>query len=261
VVWRQKLNAPAAGTPTVEDGMVYVVGRDSTAWAVDAKTGKVKWQLVGTPSPSGMIGSAAPAVTPRTVLFPFGSGDIIAALKTGGVQLWSASIAGSRLGRGYNNVTDITGDPVVDGSVTYVGNQTGRLSALETSSGIEIWSAHEAAYGAVLPVGGSVFLISDEAKLVRLDAKTGQPIWSVDMPYFEAEKAKKLKAITAHYGPVLAGGRIVVASGDGLIRMFNPTNGTLVGTVELPGGAASAPALAGGMLYVVSGNGQLHAFR
>jgi outer membrane protein assembly factor BamB len=60
---------------------------------------------------------------------------------------------------------------------------------------------------------------------------------------------------------VLAGGRLVIASGDGTLRMFNPTDGTLVGTTQLPGGAASAPALVGGSLYVVSEKGQLHAFR
>ena len=261
VIWRQKLGAPAAGTPTVEDGLVYVVGRDGTAWAVNARDGKVEWQLAGTPSVTGMVGSAAPATTASTVLFPFGSGELVAALKKGGVQVWTASIAGARLGRGYTAVTDIAGDPVIAGSVTYVGNQSGRLSALETATGTALWSAHEAAYGAVLPVGGSVFLISDEAKLVRLDAATGEAIWSVDMPYFVPTREKKRAEITAHYGPVLAGGRLVVASGDGVIRMFSPTNGALIGSLDLPGGAASAPALAGGMMYVVSSNGQLHAFR
>jgi outer membrane protein assembly factor BamB len=261
VIWRQTIGAPAAGTPTVDGGVVYVVGRDSVAWAIDAKSGKVKWQLAGTPSPTGMIGSAAPGVAARAVLFPYGSGNVQAALKQGGVSLWTAAITGARLGRGYTGVTDITGDPVIDGATTYIGNQSGRLSALETASGSEIWSAREAAYGAVLPVGGSVFLISDEAKLVRLDAATGAPIWSVDMPYFEATKDKRRAAITAHFGPVLAGGRLVVVSGDGVIRLFNPVDGSLVGTTDLPGGAAAPPALAGGVMYVVSGNGQLHAFR
>ena len=108
---------------------------------------------------------------------------------------------------------------------------------------------------------GSVFVVNDEARLVRLDASTGDVIWQAEMPYFDKDKAKKHKAITAHYGPVLAGGRIVVASGDGPLRLFDPTNGTMVYSVDIPGGAASAPVLAQGMLFVVGGNGQLHAFR
>ncbi len=260
-VWRQRLGAAVTGAPAVEGGVVYVVGRDSSAWAIDATDGKVKWQLPGAPGKAGMIGTAAPAVADRVVLLPFVSGEMIAALKQGGVQVWTAGIVGQRLGRAYAGIADLTGDPVVDGAVTYVGNAAGRTYAVATSSGETLWSANEGALGPVLPVGGSVFLVNDEARLVRLDAATGAVIWSVEMPYFEKDKPKKHKSITAHYGPVLAGGRIAVAGGDGVLRLFSPTDGTLVASAEIPGGAASQPALAGGLLLVVGGNGQLHAFR
>ena len=96
---------------------------------------------------------------------------------------------------------------------------------------------------------------------MRLDAETGQVIWSADMPYFLKDKPKRQKSIHGHYGPVLAGGRIVVVSSDGLVRLFDPTDGAMVATAAIPGGASAPPALAGGTLYVIGGNGQLHAFR
>ncbi len=96
---------------------------------------------------------------------------------------------------------------------------------------------------------------------MRLEAATGATIWSVEMPYFENDKPKRRKGIFAHYGPVLAGGRIWVASSDGLLRGFDPESGALVHTAEIPGGAATQPAVAGGTLYVVSTRGQLLAFR
>ena len=131
----------------------------------------------------------------------------------------------------------------------------------DAATGKRLWTAAEGALNPPLVVGGSVFVVNDEARLVRLDASTGDVIWQAEMPYFDKDKAKKHKAITAHYGPVLAGGRIVVASGDGPLRLFDPTTGTMVYSVDIPGGAASAPVLAQGMLFVVGGNGQLHAFR
>ena len=81
------------------------------------------------------------------------------------------------------------------------------------------------------------------------------------MPYFEKDKPSRLRAITTHFGPVLAGGRLVVVSGDGLLRQFNPVDGAMTGSVLIPGGAAAQPALAGGMLFVLAANGQLLAFR
>ena len=260
VIWRQQLGAAVAGAPAVDGNTVYVVGRDSAAWAVDTADGKVRWQINGAVGKPGMVGSAAPAITDRLVILPMPSGEIRAVLKGAGVEVWQAAVAGTRLGRAYALVSDVTGDPVVVGDTIYAGNAAGRTEAV-SGSGETLWSATEGALGPVLPVGGSVFLVNDQAELVRLDAATGAVIWRAEMPYFVNGKPKKQKAITAHYGPVLAGGRIAVASGDGLLRFFSPQNGALVGQAEIPGGAAAQPALAGGLLLVVGQNGQLHAFR
>ncbi|MDR0810250.1 MAG: PQQ-binding-like beta-propeller repeat protein [Gemmobacter sp.] len=261
VLWRQRLGAAVAGAPAVEGDMVYVVGRDSSAWAVATADGKVRWQLPATQGVTGMTGSSAPAVGDRAVFLPMVSGELVAALKSGGLQTWKTPVVGQRLGRGYGMITDVTGDPVLAGSVIYTGNAAGRSYALDSGSGEVIWSAPEGAMGPMLPVGGSVFLVNDEARLVRLDAASGAVIWSVEMPNYLTEKPRKQKAVTAHYGPVLAGGRIAVASSDGLLRLFSPVDGALVATAPIPGGAAAQPALAGGQLIVVGGDGQLHAFR
>lgn len=97
VLWRQQLGASVAGAPAVEGDLVYVVGRDSAGWAVDARDGKVRWQLTGTTGGMGMVGSSAPAVTDRLVLLPNVSGELRAVLKTGGVESWKAQIVGNRL--------------------------------------------------------------------------------------------------------------------------------------------------------------------
>ena len=72
---------------------------------------------------------------------------------------------------------------------------------------------------------------------------------------------RRIPDIYAHYGPVLAGGRLWVASSDGVIRSFDPESGALLGSTPLPGGAATNPVVAGQPLYVVSSDGRLHAYR
>jgi outer membrane protein assembly factor BamB len=262
VVWRQRVDAPITGAPAVDGGMVYVSGRDGSAWAVAAADGKVVWQVPGSPGSAGMVGAAAPAVADGVVVYPGISGDVMAVLRQGGGQkAWQVSAAGKRLGRAYALTPDVTGDPVILGSTIYAGTAAGRTVALSLSGGERIWSAGEGALGPIAAAGGSLFLVNDEARLVRLDAATGEVIWSVEMPYFTNDKPKRRKDIFAHYGPVLAGGRVITVSSDGLLRGFDPASGALVHTAEIPGGAASQPAVAGGTLFVVGGNGQLHAFR
>ena len=260
-LWVQDTDAAVAGAPAFANGLVYIVSRDNRAWAVDAETGRIRWQLPGTPSPSGLIGGAAPLVTDRVAVFPLSSSELVAALKKSGVRVWASPVSGQRRGRAYASVTDVSGDPVLDGDRIYVGTQSGRTVALTATGGQRLWTAEEGAYSPVAPVGGSVFLISDQAELVRLDAETGERIWGVELPYFTKDKPRRFKSVFAHYGPVLAGGRLIVASDDGQVREFNPVDGTQIGSFALRGGAASDPVVAGGTLYLVSKNGQLHAFR
>lgn len=261
VAWRQKFDAGIGGAPTVVNGIVYVVARDASGWAIRAEDGKLVWRLPGTPAPSGVTGVSAPAVAGQIAVFPFASGEMIAVLRQRGFQLWQATVAGQRLGRGYSAVSDLTGDPVIVGDRIYAGSSAGRAVAVTAAKGERIWTANEGATGPMQVVGGAVFLISDEAQLVRLDAGTGRAVWAVDMPYFLKDKPRQQQEIHAHFGPVLAGGRLFVASSDGLMRVFDPASGALVGSAAIPGGAATAPVVAGGTLYVVSASGQLHAFR
>lgn len=261
VLWRQRIESPVGGAPTVADGVVYVRGRDSSAWAVRTSDGRVEWRGEGTPGRAGVMGVAAPAVTNRIAIYPYASGEVAAVLRDGGVPLWSAYVAGARNGRAYAAFSDLTGEPVIRGNRVYVGNSAGRMAAFDLTDGSTLWTAPEGAMSPVAVVGGSVFAVNDQNQLVRLDAANGGRIWAVDLPLFTTDRAKKQKAIYPSYGPVLAGGRLFVSSGDGLLRAFDPASGVMTGSVEIPGGAASAPVVAGGVLYVVSKNGQLNAYR
>ncbi len=259
-IWQQKLESPASGAPTVKGGLIYIASKDNTAWALDASNGKVKWRLSGTPSQDGIVGVSSPAATDKLVLLPFASGELIAALPKGGLRTWSSLISGERAGRAYSFVSDITGEPVVKNGVIYTGNPVGRTVAL-SMSGERLWTAPEGATGPVWVSGGSVFLISDESQLVRLDADTGERIWGVDLPYYTKSKAKRRKAIYANFGPVLAGGKLWVTSSDGVMRGFDPKDGSLLANVELPGGAATRPVVVNSVAYVVSRDGKLLALR
>lgn len=262
ILWRQRFDAPVIGAPAVEGGTVYAVGRDGTAMAVSAESGKIQWQVSGTRAASGMAATGSPAVGDGLVVFPFASGEVAGLETAEGTRKWGAAVAGQRVGRAYAaGIVDLTGDPVISGGTVYIGSAAGRTAAFDAQTGERRWTAGEGALNPPLVVGGSVFVVNDEAKLVRLDADTGEVIWAVQMPYYTAEKPKKFKAITASYGPVLAGGRVAVVSSDGGLRMFNATDGSLAGAGEIPSGAATPAALAGGLLFVVGGNGQLMAFR
>lgn len=261
-IWTQKIDAVGNAAPTVVDGTVYVIGRDNNAWAVRASDGKVLWEAAGPPPVSGYAGGGGAAVDGRIAVLPFASGGLTAVLRQSGVRSWGTQIVGQRLGKAYATVIDITSDPVLVGDTLYAANTAGRLTRMSASDGEREWTALEGAMSPIVLGGGSIFLVSDNSEVVRLNAATGERIWGTALPdYVKPGKPRKRLAFWAHYGPLLAGGRVLVASSDELFRLYDPASGNLIGTAPLPGGAASNPIIVGGTLYVVTRDGRLSAFR
>ncbi|KQI72759.1 quinoprotein [Loktanella sp. 5RATIMAR09] len=261
-IWVQDLDAPAHAAPTLQGDLVYVVARDSTAWALDVTNGRIRWQRSGAPSTANFAGGASPAVSGEYAVFPFPSGEVLATYPRGGLTRWSSVVTGDRLGSASGVINDISGDPVITGNRVYIGNFGGRTAAFDLRDGARVWTATEGSLSPVWAVGDAVFLISDDNALVRLDASTGSPVWRVPLPVLEdGANPRRERRIFTHYGPVLAGGRLIVTSSDGQIRQFDPASGASLGQLALPGGAASGPVVAGQTLYVLSKDGQLHAFR
>ncbi|MBV7410029.1 PQQ-like beta-propeller repeat protein [Maritimibacter sp. DP1N21-5] len=260
VIWRQDLGAPGSGAPTFADGTVYVLNAYNRLLAVTASNGRVQWQLPGTPSKPSLMGSAAPAIAGENVIVPFSIGSLVAVNRQTGEPAWVVPVKGVRTGRGYSVVSEISGAPVVSGSTIYAQNFSGAGTAV-TTSGQALWTSAEGATGPVTVAGGSIFMVSDTLELVRVDASTGDRIWGVPLPGYVKEKPRRRKAVYPSYGPTLAGGRLWVASGDGYLRAFSPTDGTLAASVALPAGAASRPVIVGGVAYIVTEKGTLVALR
>ena len=261
VVWSQDLEASAKGAPTVSDGVVYVVTTNAIGWALDANNGRILWQVLGTADPRSVVGGAGPVIAGPLVIFPFSSGQMLGAVTGVGTQTWAASVAGQRLGRGFGVVSDLTGGPVYDNDTVYAGSHAGRAAAFDATTGQSRWRADEGAVSSLWLAGGSMFFVSDDNRLIRLDAATGETIWATDLPLFTRTRIKRRRDTFVHFGPVLASGRLILASDDGMLREFDPVTGSLIASTPLPDGAARNPVVAGGTMYLVTENGQLHAFR
>lgn len=258
--WRQEIDAPVRAAPTVSNGLAYVVARNDQAFGIDLKNGRIRWRAAGIEPEAGIVGGASPAARAGLVVVPYASGEVVGVVARNGRRAWSAALAGGRRGHVRGRISDITGDPVIDGNVVYVANQSGRFAALDRRSGQRIWSVNEGSNSPALPVGDSVFLMTDTGKLQRLRASDGSLYWSVQLPEFS--DAKKRRGAHLHSGPVLAGGRVIVASSDGVMRSFDPSTGAALGETAIGGGGAAAqPAVAGGRVYVISRNGTLFAFQ
>ena len=258
ILWKQRFKAPINAAPTIIDSQVFVMTANGQAFSIDVDTGRIQWQQQSTLASAMLLGGSSVTNYGRLVLLPFDSGELTAVLKDSGVRIWSASVSMTRKGSARSNINSVTSDPVVFNDIIYTANQGGRLIALDGKTGVRKWTDIDGSYSPIWAVDNSVFIVTDLADLKRLDKATGDLIWSVKLPQFVNNK-KRDKSF-AHFGPVLAGEKLWVASSDGFLRGFSPISGKILNKTSLPNGAASHPAIVNGVFYILNQRGQLLAF-
>lgn len=259
--WQQRFGAPVSGAVTLRDGVVHLITRDNHAYALRATDGRILWQQPGPPDAAQMLGGAGVAVDGQMAIHPVTPAGLRATFRRGGQILWEQPIAGGHRDRAYAGLRAVTGDPILSDGRVYAASSGGVVMAFGLRDGEVLWRLPRGATGRMALASGALFLVTDEPSLMRVDARSGAPVWEIPLPGYVERRAPRHKAVTAHLGPVLAGGQVILASDDGLIRLFDPADGQLRGTLDLPGGAATAPVVANGVLYVVSRQGQITAFR
>ena len=258
--WRLRLTAPSRAAPAVANGLMVAIARDNIAFGISVADGSLVWRVAGASSEAGVLGGASPAISAGGVaILPFGSGELVAASAANGRRVWSDVLSGGRRGLARSSISDISSDPVLMGVAVIAGNQSGRLAAFDGRSGRRGWTREFGASSPVWGDGQTIFLVTDDAKLMRLSAQDGSTMWSTPLREFRDEDDREDPI--GYGGPVLAGGRLIVTSALGQVLTFDPISGEAVQTLSLPDAAPLGPVVANGTVYVVTEGGSLVALR
>lgn len=260
VRWRRRGMTPYRSAPVAFEGVVTAVDRGNSVVGLDAATGAVLWQAEGQSTRQGGIGRGAPAAVPGAAIVPFGSGDLAILRNRSGVRIWSRNLAGVSTGaEGLSAFPDITSGPSLMGGIVIASTAGGPLAAVDGRSGRQIWSREFGALSPAWPAGTTLFVVTTEPRVMRLDGPTGTTMWSQPLPFYEDPDDRE--GPITWTGPVLAGNLLWVSSSAGELRAFDGVSGEPAATVELPDGASSSPIAVNGTIYVLTDEGRLVAVR
>jgi outer membrane protein assembly factor BamB len=98
-----------------------------------------------------------------------------------------------------------------------------------------------------------------EQSLVAVGRRDGRVRWLLDLPRYD--NPEKRRDPLYWTGPVLAGGKLILAGSNETAVSVDPTTGKQIGQVETRGAAAVSPIAASNTLFIVTDDGSIQAFR
>lgn len=247
IVWTKRVGKPIRSSPTAAGGKIFFVSTDNILYALSDNDGQQLWTARGLPQPATLLSNVSPAVSGSVIIAPFPAGDVTAFDAGSGKAAWSDSLSRSS----DTTAAGILGDParpVIDHGVVFVVSHGGKMIATSESSGERMWTRNLASTQMPWVAGDTVYVVDLAGKLIALARSDGKVRWATDLP-----------SSTRWNGPVLAGGRLWVVSGEGLLVGADARTGQLATQLDLDTKVFVSPVVAGGRMYILADNASLIA--
>lgn len=264
-LWSYSVPSSVHGSVAVSDGLVYVPTLRGSLFAVDAKTGKLKWRNDPGPAPEGnnqrTYGYYGVTVADGKVLFPYqtrfgeaATGLLLALDAKTGQRVWASPMAG-------NTMSD--GTPAVADGRVYVGNQDGSVViAYDLKTGAKLWQGTDTLGGwqdgIPSAADGKVYIGSNNGIVAR-DGATGAVLWS-----YTSSHPSLVSSGATPSAAAIKGNTVYMSFPSGAVTALNATTGAVIWDQLLPGsqyrgGSFTSPALSGTTLFVGANSGGFYA--
>ena len=249
-IWKIDAHDTLEFPPTVGYGHVYLAQQKGLFFALDAKTGRVKWR-----KKVGRCAASSPTVGKGVVYQSYM--HPVACLQdqagaNGFVIAWDADTGRTRW---KFNTAPVESSPLLKGNRLFVGSWDHRVYAINAKNGKRIWSFEgdnqintSAAYWK-----GRIFIASDGGTLYALSAKSGKLLWS-------AQSQSKFGSREFWYAtPTVAYGRVYIGNTDGTMYVFGAKTGNLLWARPLGSYIYGAAAVYKRKVLVGTYDGQFYA--
>ena len=195
----------------------------------------------------------------EVVIAPYSSGEIVALRSQNGTVLWSDSLTRAGGLTPLSTINDIAASPVILGDAVYAMSHSGSMAAFDIRTGERVWEQPAGGLNAPTIAGENLFLVTVNAELVAIDRNSGEVRWLTQLQQFRNERKRKHRVSWA--GPILAGDRLVLASSEGELALYDPANGARLGDRNLGDSVYIAPVIADETVLVLTDEGRLIALR
>lgn len=247
--WRVQLDSEVLSVPrTTGQGQVIVHTLDDTLYGLDGAKGTEQWR-VGYPAPVLTLrGSSTPTIAASGVIAGLSGGKLVKLDPADGTPLWEVTVTPPSGRSELARIADIDADPVVVGTLVFVGTYNGDLAAVDLESGTILWRRQLSSYAGLAATETDLFVTDSEDQIWAADPVSGAGRWK--------QERLRYRQLTA---PALIGNLIAVGDLEGYVHLIAQKDGRLVGRTRISkkGAINARPVVAGNRLVVYANDGTL----
>jgi len=230
-LWIFKCEDEIRGTPTLENGVLYVGSYDNNLYALDGKTGDFIWKY---PTEGAVVGRPA---TRESFLY-IGSEDRM---------VYMISLHNGRPVWTYQTNGPVRSSPRLGEEYLFIGSDDGYMHAINVNSGRRLWR-----FEAGAPVRSTPFFFEN---LVYFGAESGD-VYCVNLFGEMKWHFKAKRAVTS--SPTLYDGLALFGSMDGNIYAIDARMGWEVWRNRMNKGSISTPCANGNYVYTGCIDGSIY---
>jgi outer membrane protein assembly factor BamB len=170
-VWRIRVPGKVESSPVVVDDTAYFGSTEGRLYAVNARTGNVRWAY----NTGGRM-NASPSIYENRVCISTYAGSIFCLDRRNGRKLWSTYIK-----RNAFSYESFYASASTDGQRLYTTSRAGKIVALSAGSGRVLWTHQMDDWGYATPAiaHGRVFVGGFDGRVRALRATDGRVAWEV----------------------------------------------------------------------------------
>ncbi|MFH0904420.1 MAG: PQQ-binding-like beta-propeller repeat protein [Methanobacteriota archaeon] len=270
LIWKYKVGGSDISAPIVDRGTLFVGSDDNNLYAIEAGTGKLKWQY-------SALGKVYTPAAKDGLVFAASFDNYIYALDSNGDLRWKASTGSSMASPpvAYNNILyggsdkdiyaiyiingsikwkyatggSIESTPAISQGIVYAGSNDNKVYALDAGNKNLRWSYPTGGSISSSPsvINGIVYVGSKDNNIYAIDSIDGKLKWS------------KKTNDWVRSSPAVFGNKVFVGSNDNNVYALNTDNGDVIWNYRTNGRVESPPVVVRGALYAGSEDGVIYS--
>ncbi len=249
--WRARVSSEVLAAPRVAGGLVLARTADSRIFAFDVADGKRRWVYQRAASSLIIRSPAGMTVNEGNIYAGFAGGKLVALTLETGALRWEVSVSQPKGATELERVSDLSGDPAVQGREVCAASYQGRAACFELQNGSPVWARDMSTLNGMSVDARYAYVADEKGAVHSLDRTNGRSVWKQDRL-----ANRELTLALAVGGEVVFGdlqGYVhFVARDSGAFLARAATDGSKIraAPLRLPNGAVLVQTLNGGLFAV-----------